>query len=304
MADANIDGALAGRRIVVPETREIEVLAGMLERHGADGHPLSAGGDPRRRRSRPDRRLARTLCRDSARRSDPLHRRGAAASQQARRHGRALSEKFVATLAQVRKITRGPKPARRLRELGLKPDLPVEPPTTAGIIATLSAKTWLGGASRCSSTPTPARRAAWIFSGAAGSVDPVLPYAYASAAEEARVVDAIRAMAAGEVDLIAFTSTPQLHRLRAVARANHCEDALAAGFAKTRIAAVGPVVAAAIEAAGGTVAISRPTISTCARWSTPSSRRWVSRITCCDHCRLSTSMDFEGSETTARKQRP
>ena len=28
-------GALAGRRIVVPETREIEVLAGMLERHGA-----------------------------------------------------------------------------------------------------------------------------------------------------------------------------------------------------------------------------------------------------------------------------
>src|SRR5580658_9732981 len=26
---------LAGRRIVVPETREIEVLAGMLERHGA-----------------------------------------------------------------------------------------------------------------------------------------------------------------------------------------------------------------------------------------------------------------------------
>src|SRR5277367_1087169 len=27
--------ALAGRRIVVPETREIEVLAGMLERHGA-----------------------------------------------------------------------------------------------------------------------------------------------------------------------------------------------------------------------------------------------------------------------------
>ena len=28
-------GALTGRRIVVPETREIEVLAGMLERHGA-----------------------------------------------------------------------------------------------------------------------------------------------------------------------------------------------------------------------------------------------------------------------------
>src|ERR1700735_816303 len=49
-----------------------------------------------------------------------------------------LAEKFVGALASPRKIARGPKPARQLRELGLKADLPVEPPTTAGIIATLS----------------------------------------------------------------------------------------------------------------------------------------------------------------------
>jgi hypothetical protein len=30
-----MDGALSGRRIVVPETREIELFAGMLEKHGA-----------------------------------------------------------------------------------------------------------------------------------------------------------------------------------------------------------------------------------------------------------------------------
>jgi uroporphyrinogen-III synthase len=65
-------------------------------------------------------------------------------------------------------------------------------------------------------------------------------------------------MAAGRVDLIAFTSSPQLRRLKQVARAKGCEDALEAGFAKTRLAAVGPVVAAAIEAAGGTVAIAPP----------------------------------------------
>ena len=91
--------------------------------------------------------------------------------------------------------------------------------------------------------------------GAAGSVDPVLPYEYASAAEEARVLDAIRAMAAGEIDLVAFTSSPQLRRLQQVARAHRCEAALAEGFARTKLAAVGPVVAAAIEAAGRTVAI-------------------------------------------------
>ena len=41
----------------------------------------------------------------------------------------------MATLAKVRKITRGPKPVRRLRSLGLQPDLAAEPPTTAGLHA-------------------------------------------------------------------------------------------------------------------------------------------------------------------------
>ncbi len=43
-----------------------------------------------------------------------------------------------------------------------------------------------------------------------------------------------------------------------MARAHNCEDALAEGFTKTKLAAVGPVVAAAIEAAGGAVAVSPP----------------------------------------------
>jgi uroporphyrinogen-III synthase len=168
-----------------------------------------------------------------------------------------LADKFAAALAGVRKITRGPKPARRLRELGLKPDLPVEPPTTAGIIAALSAENLAGRRIAVQLYPdTPHTELLEFLRGAAGSVDPVLPYAYASAAEEARVVAVIREMAAGGIDLIAFTSSPQLRRLRQVARAHNCEDALAEGFAKTKLAAVGPVVAAAIEAAGGTVAVS------------------------------------------------
>jgi len=258
MADANIDGALAGRRIVVPETREIEVLTGMLERHGATviRCPLVAIRDA------PDPApIVAWLKRFIATPPDDLILfTGEGLFRLNKLAGTvALSEKFVAVLGQVRKITRGPKPARRLRELGLKPDLPIEPPTTAGIIATLSVENLAGRRVAVQLYPdTPHAELLDFLHKAAGSVDPVLPYAYASAAEEARVVDAIRAMAAGEVDLIAFTSTPQLHRLRQAAHNNHCEDALAAGFAKTRIAAVGPIVAAAIEAAGGTVAISPP----------------------------------------------
>ena len=248
-------GELAGRRIVVPETREIEVLAGMLERHGAavircplvairdadDPAPIVAWlerfvADP------PDDLILFT--------GEGLQRLNKLAGTV------GFSEKFVATLGRVRKITRGPKPARRLRELGLRPDLPVEPPTTAGIITALAREGLAGRRVAVQLYPdNPHTELLDFLRAAAGSVDAVLPYAYASAAEEARVVAAIRAMAAGEIDLVAFTSAPQVRRLRQVARAAECEAALAEGFAKTRIAAVGPVVAAAIAAAGGTVAI-------------------------------------------------
>ena len=249
--------ALEGRRIVVPETREIEVLAGMLERHGATVMrcPLVAirdVDDPAPIVAWLERFVATPP-------DDLILFTGEGLQRLAKLAGTVgLVEKFVAALAGTRTITRGPKPARRLRELGLKPDLPVEPPTTAGIIARLSAENLAGRRVAVQLYPESAHTELladfWVDAGA-GSVDPVLPYAYASAAEEARVVAAIRAMAAGEVELITFTSGPQLRRLRQVARAKGCEAALAEGFAKTRIAAVGPVVAAAVAAAGGTVAV-------------------------------------------------
>jgi uroporphyrinogen-III synthase len=253
-----MSGALTGRRIVVPETREIELFAGMLEKHGAEviRCPMVAildAADPvpvlawieRFIANPPDDLILFT--------GEGLQRLNKLAGP------KGLSEKFVAVLGAVRKITRGPKPARRLRELGLKPDLPVEPPTTAGIIDALSTEDLAGRRVAVQLYPdTPHTELLEFLRRAAGSVDPVLPYAYASAADAARVVAVIGEMAAGRVDLIAFTSSPQLRRLQQVARASKCEDALAAGFVNTKIAAVGPVVAAAIETAGWQVAVAPP----------------------------------------------
>ena len=253
-----MDQSLSGRRIVVPETREIEVLAGMLERHGASviRCPLVAirdAPDPapviawlqRFVAAPPDDLILFT--------GEGLLRLNELAATA------ALSEVFVAALAGVRKITRGPKPARRLRELGSRPDLPVDPPTTAGIIAALSSEDLAGRRIAVQLYPdNPHTELLDFLRKAAGSVDPVVPYAYASATDEAQVADVLRAMAAGEVDLVTFTSAPQLRRLSAVARARDCEAALAEGFVKTKIAAVGPVVAAAVEVAGGTVAMMPP----------------------------------------------
>jgi len=252
-----MDGALAGRRIVVPETREAELFAGMLERHGAAvvRCPLVAirdAADPAPILAWIERFVAAPpddLILFTGEGLQRLHKLAASHD---------LAEKFATALGAVRKITRGPKPARRLRELGLKADLPVEPPTTAGIVAALSQENLRGRRVALQLYPDAPSTLADFLDSAGAQVDPVLPYAYASAADEARVLDAIAEMAAGRIDLIAFTSSPQLRRLKQVARDHKCDDTLTQGFAKTKLAAIGPVVVAAIEAAGFTVAIAPP----------------------------------------------
>jgi uroporphyrinogen-III synthase len=250
-----MSGALSGRRIVVPETRESEVLAGMLERHGAAvlRCPLVAIRDV----DDPAPVIAWIERCVAAPPDDAILFTGEGVQRLVALAGTAgLADGFVAALAAARKITRGPKPARRLRELGLKPDLAATPPTTAGIIATLTAEALARRRVAVQLYPDMPHTELEDFLRAAGAeVDPVVPYAYASAAEERRVVELIGELATGRVDLIAFTSSPQLRRLDAVARAHRLDAALAEGLARTRIAAVGPVVAAAIAAAGHTVAI-------------------------------------------------
>ncbi len=218
-----MSNALAGRRIVVPETRELDLLADMLERHGATAVrcPLVAIRDVAD--AAPVETWLTRFIADPP--TDLILLTGEGLARLvgfAQRAG--MEAAFVATLAKVRNVTRGPKPARRLHMLGLKPDLPAPEPTTAGIIA-----------------------------GAAP--DPVLCYAYASQSEDRLVAETIDAMAAGTVDLIAFTSSAQVKRLREVAAASGREAALRSALARTTIAAVGPVVAEAIEEAGGRVAV-------------------------------------------------
>lgn len=250
-----MSGALAGRRIVVPETRELDVFARMLEQHGAitircpmvsitdvlDATPVEAWlrrftTDP------PDDLILMT--------GEGLGRLVGFA----RRAG--LEEAFMAALTRVRKITRGPKPVRKLRELGLKPDLAVEPPTTAGIISSLSGENLVGRKIAIQLYPDNPNVELFNFlRGVGARPDPILCYVYGSSAEDRRVIEVIEEMAAGRVDLIAFTSTPQVRRMQQVAKANQSEEMLRQGLLRTTIAAVGPVVARAIEEAGGRVNI-------------------------------------------------
>jgi uroporphyrinogen-III synthase len=162
-----------------------------------------------------------------------------------------LEPAFVKALSAARKITRGPKPVRALREIGLASDVPADEPTTEGIIAALERQNLSGRCVGVQLYPDNANERLLNFlEGAGARADPVLPYIYTSEADDARVLAVIAEMAAGRIDAIAFTSAPQVRRFRDVARACGRDGELQQGLERIAVAAVGPIVAAELKALG------------------------------------------------------
>lgn len=246
---------LQGRRVVVPESRELDLFARMLEDQGATTLrcPMVTIADVED--SAPVQAWLQRLI--DGRMNDLILLTG----EGLRRlldiaRSLSLEHRLIPALRCVRTITRGPKPARALREIGLAPGLDARTPTTEGIIETLSRESLAGRTVGVQLYPGNPNVALLDFLRQAGATpDSVLPYRYAPDADSSKVEAIIKEMAAGHIDVIAFTSSPQVSRLQEIARTRGLDNELRQGFAKTRIAAVGPVVASAIEAIGGHVEI-------------------------------------------------
>lgn len=248
-------GPLSGKRIAVPESRELDLFARMLDEQGAETLrcPLVAIrdlDDPAPAESWLKRLIAGRFD-DLILLTGEGLRRLIGIAQRA-----GIEADTVAALANLRAVTRGPKPVRALRELGLKAGLSAAEPTTTGIIAALAHENLKGRGVGVQLYPgNPNVRLLDFLVQAGAKADPVLPYAYASDAETGRVAELIGAMAGGKLDVIAFTGSMQLERLADVARIRGLDAQLRDGLARTKIAAIGPVVSAAVEKIGGRVAI-------------------------------------------------
>lgn len=246
---------LAGKTIAVPETRELDVLAHLFEHRGATviRCPLITILDA------PDptpiegwlRRFVAGACDDLILFTGEGLRRLLRFAERIERQ-----DAFIEALGRVRKITRGPKPVRALREIGLAADLQAVEPTTEGIIATLAALNLTGrtvGVQLYGDEPNvPLMN---FLAKAGADVDPVAPYVYASNVDDERIVALIERIAAGAVDVIAFTSASQVRRLWDVARKREIEASLRAGLAHALVAAVGSVTATEAMRFGMTPAI-------------------------------------------------
>src|SRR5262249_20804569 len=127
--------------------------------------------------------------------------------------------------------------------------------TTEGIIATLQ-KQDLKGKNVGVQLYSPSNPPLMGFLAQAGATGrAVLPYVYAAAADADRVAHLIKQMADGAVDVLVFTSSPQVDRLFEVAEERHVAELLRQGLGRTRVAAIGPVVADNLRHRGAKVAV-------------------------------------------------
>ena len=136
---AQIDWNLKGKRIAVPEMRELEVFSGLLERRGAEvlRCPLVTIYDSPHSAAV----LAFAVRVAEGNFDDFVLITGEGLTRILScidKHDPSLRPRFVEGLAKLRTVTRGPKPARALRVLGLKPGIEATEPTTEGVIRALS----------------------------------------------------------------------------------------------------------------------------------------------------------------------
>jgi uroporphyrinogen-III synthase len=164
---------------------------------------------------------------------------------------RGIDQVFVAALSKSRKFTRGPKPGKALREVGLEAQQTTEKPTTEGVVEMLARLDLKGHRLGLQLYPDKDHSAligTLIAQGA--DVDTVLPYIYDPKAADANIVAAIGDMAEGRIDAIALTNLGQVRRLIEAARAHGSEATLRQGFERTLIASVGPAVSGELAAHG------------------------------------------------------
>jgi uroporphyrinogen-III synthase len=238
--------SLANRTVALAEGRQLEELVQMLEKEGAAAlrYPLLSILD------NPDAGPVLDWLRDACAGKFALTvlMTGEAVRRLLGFADRADSrDAFIAALRQTRTITRGPKPVRALKEVGVEPSVIAKQPTTEGVIASLQQESLKGKMVGVTLYGVPNPELVNFLEHAGAEVRTVLPYVYAPRADGERVSELIHRLERGEIDVLAFTSSPQVDRLFEVAKERELEDVLRRGLEKTRIAAVGPLVAETLK---------------------------------------------------------
>jgi len=240
---------LEGRTIAFLEGRQKDDLAALLEKEGATAYPCPIV----RMIDAPDRAPVEEWIRECI--DDRFRQVVLSTGEGVRRlvgfASRAGVDKaFIEALGRVRTITRGPKPVRALKAIGLSATRMSDAPTTAGVIATLAKEDLAGATVGVQLSGEPNLPLVDCLEKAGARVRLVLPYLYETAAAGTEVRRLLEQAAAGGVDVLIFTSTPHADRLYELIEQEAMEDLWRRAADRMRLAAVGPVVTESLRTRG------------------------------------------------------
>jgi uroporphyrinogen-III synthase len=164
-------------------------------------------------------------------------------------------EQFVAALNRTVVVSRGPKPAAALRELGVRTTLTIpEPNTWREILQTLDRNRDL--------VPLSNRRVAVQEHGDSSSdlltglsergaeVFPVRVYQWAPPDNTAPIEAAVRAIICREIDVVLFTASVQLRHLLQIADGMNLRAGVVAALAETVVGSIGPMTSSELRGHG------------------------------------------------------
>lgn len=162
-------------------------------------------------------------------------------------------ERLAAALSELTVLVRGPKPVPVCKEWGVRIDLRAPEPNTWREVLQVLEESQQPLAGRTVlvqeyGAPAPELTAALKARGAL--VETIAVYRWALPVDCEPLREAIRRTAAGEFDLLMFTSAQQVRNVLAVAGELGLEEAFRAAAGRLLIASIGPTTTAALREAG------------------------------------------------------
>ena len=248
MADERVVPSLGGKTIAITEARRAVELATLITKLGGVPYSAPAVREVLRRDQRPALDVVDGMCRREVSAIIFLTGVGARAllglAAEARKRDAllaALQEMFVAV--------RGPKPTAVLREAEVRIDLTPVEPTSEGLLHALIQRGYdLGGkvvAVQLYGEGNPFLVEGLRARGAAVLEIPL--YEWALPEDQEPLIRLVHDLVGGRVDVVAFTSSPQIKHLFIVADRLRLRDDLAAALReKVAVAVIGPVARAAL----------------------------------------------------------
>jgi uroporphyrinogen-III synthase len=162
-----------------------------------------------------------------------------------------LKDQFLEALSKMTVVVRGPKPVTALRQFGVRVDVIPDNPTTEGVIEALRAQDLQGLRVGVQLYGTPNPQLVSSLESRGAKVAAVQVYAYGAAADTTAVSALINKITNDEIQVIAFTSAPQVRMLFDFARQLGVSESVTAKLkGSVVVASVGEVTSRALEQQG------------------------------------------------------